>query len=115
MTRRVRLTLARPSSINAGIGDQPFARPPSAALAVFFLLVGGGRGRGGILGQPVFHLRLDLRQVLRLRLQLAGMSPLEFCFQRAADAPIGVAKMVVDGRSSGLRSIARSRFFTPSS
>src|SRR5713101_5150811 len=98
----VRLTLARASSVSAGIGEQPFEQPPSTALAVFFLLVRGGRGGRSIIGQPVVDLGLDLRQFLRLRFQVAGMGPLEFRLQRAADAPIGVAEMVVDRRVFGL-------------
>src|SRR5258707_15476331 len=74
---------------------------PLAALAVFFFLVGGSRRRG-VLGQAVLDLGLDLRQLFRLRLEVAGMGPLELGFQRAADAPIGVAEMVVDGGILGL-------------
>jgi len=43
------------------------------------------------------------------------VGPLELGLQRAADPPIGVAEMVVMVGSSGLRSIARSRFLTASS
>jgi len=43
------------------------------------------------------------------------MRPLEFGFKRAAMPPIGVAEMIVVVGSSGLRSMARSRFFTASS
>src|SRR3974390_1548740 len=71
------------------------------ALVVFFLLVGGSR-RGSVVGKPVLDLGLDLRQVLRLRLQVAGVRPLELGFQRAADAPVSVAEMVVDSRVLGL-------------
>src|SRR5665811_969721 len=69
--------------------DASHRRPAlrSAALAVFFFLVRGSR-RGGVLGQPVLDLGFDLRQLFRLRLEVAGMGPLELGFERAADAPI---------------------------
>src|SRR6266404_1799560 len=74
---------------------RPALRSP--ALAVFFFLVRGSGG-GSVLRQPVFKLGFDLGQLFRLGFQVAGMSPLEFCFQRAADAPISVAEMIVDSR-----------------
>src|SRR5229473_4776635 len=79
--------------------------PLSTALAVLFAVVlflvvcrGCRSSRRRRIRQTVFDLGLDLRQVLRLGLQVAGMGPLELGFQRAADAPIGIAEVVVDGR-----------------
>src|ERR1700757_2112118 len=77
--------------------DHALAALVALFLGVLFLLVGRSRRRGGIVRQAVLDLGLDLRQVFRLRLQIAGMRPLEFRFQRAADTPIGIAEMVVDG------------------
>src|SRR5215471_3274376 len=78
----------------------------STALAVLavvlFLVVVCGRGRRRRIRQAVLDLGHDLWQVFRLGLQVARMRPLEFGLKRAADAPIGVAEMVVDGRVLGL-------------
>src|SRR5262247_1249692 len=87
MTRSVRLTLARAASTsNRG-----------SAAAWLLGAVGLGRARQ-ILAQTGFEFLLDLQQVVRLGLEVARMRPLEARFERAADPPIGVAQMVVDGR-----------------
>src|SRR3974390_2932351 len=61
------------------------------ALVVFLFLLGRHR-RGNIVRQTLLDLGLDLRQVFRLRFQVAGMRPLELGLQRTTNAPIGVAK-----------------------
>src|ERR1700687_2624920 len=68
-------------SRDASHGDPAFRS--AAPLAVFFFLVRGSRG-GSVLPQPVLHSGFDLGQLFRLGFEVAGMSPLEFCFRRAA-------------------------------
>src|SRR5262249_50303691 len=79
-----------------GVGRRALVRVRSRAL------VGGSGHRLIVVGQTVLDLGLDLRQVFRLGLQVAGVSPLEFCCQLAAAGPIGRAKLVLAGRVLGL-------------
>jgi hypothetical protein len=50
------------------------------------------------VGEAVLQLCLDLLEVVGLRLEIAGVRPPELGLERAANAPVGVAEMVVDGR-----------------
>src|SRR5262249_42055124 len=57
---------------------------------------------GCLLGQTAFELVLDLGEVVGLRLEIARMRPLEARLDHAANLPVSVAQMVVDGRILGL-------------
>src|SRR3954451_10284832 len=89
MTRRVRLTLAGASSARAA------GTSYSAAVWLLHRLGLGFRGR--LLGQTGFELFLDLDELIRLGLEIARVRPLETCLELAADLPIGIAEMIVDG------------------
>src|SRR3977135_3992923 len=51
---------------------------------------------GCLLGQSALQLVLDLDEIIRLRLEIPRMRPLEACLDHAADLPVGVAQMVID-------------------
>src|SRR5712671_5275164 len=71
----------------------------SAAVARILGLVGVGGGRRlRHVGEAGLQLLLDLLEIVGFRLEVARMRPLELGLQRAADPPVGVAEMVVDGR-----------------
>src|SRR6185312_5513119 len=75
------------------------SREKRSASVTFFLRLRSLVGlRGCRLLQPVLQLRLDLRQFVRVGLEIARMRPLEARLEHTADAPIGVAQMIVDGR-----------------
>src|SRR5436853_582874 len=78
--------------------NQQQLRLRSAAVGLLLAAIGGGR----LVGQAVRQLLLDLDEILGLRLEVAGMRPLEFRLERAPDLGIGIAEMVVDGRIVGL-------------
>ena len=69
--------------------------------------------RGSSSGRPILQLLLDLLQVVRLGLEIARMRPLETRFQRAADSPIGIAEMIVDGRILAASARPRARGSSP--
>ena len=54
-----------------------FRKRPFRSAAVFTALFAGLGLRRGLVGQPVFELFLDLRQVFRIGLEIARMRPLE--------------------------------------
>src|SRR5215470_495964 len=93
MTRSVRLTLAGAGSARAAATSSAATRPLGLARI---------RGGGRLLQEAGLDLVLDLDEVLGLRLEVAGVRPLELRLQHPADPPIGVAKMIVDGRILGL-------------
>src|SRR5262245_43414098 len=57
---------------------------------------------GCLLGQSTLQLVLDLDQIVRLRLEITRMRPLEARLDHTTDLPVGVAQMIVDGRILGL-------------
>src|ERR1700760_101796 len=88
------LEISEVTDVDAAPGASPAPAPtPLAALVVLFLLVRRGGGRR-IVGQAMLDLGLDLRQVFRLGLPVAGVRPLELGLQRTADAPIGVTEVI---------------------
>src|SRR4051812_35617277 len=101
-TRSVRLILAGAVSVSTkSFYPSGRAVAGSAAVAGLFGALVGLRRR--FFGEPVLELLLDLRQFFRIGLEVARMRPLEVGLERAADAPVGVAEMVVDGRIFGLQ------------
>src|SRR5262245_24963534 len=92
MTRSDRLILA-------GARSARVAPTRSTAAGSLCLLSRGGGGR--FLGQPRLELLFDLGELFGLRLEVAGMRPLEARFEDAVDLPVCVAEMVVDGRVLG--------------
>src|SRR6202008_2823876 len=70
-------------------------RRGGGASAAPVLLAGRSRG---ILGKPGLELLLDLVELVLLGVEVARMRPLEARLEDAADPPIGVAEMIVDGR-----------------
>src|SRR6476619_4680035 len=72
----------------------------SAAILCFGLLLRLGlrRCRFLLVRQTVLDLFQDAIEIFRLRLQIARMIPLEMRFELPTDAPIRVAKMIVDNR-----------------
>ena len=72
------------------------AQPP---LSFFFSGSAPAVGAGaGCVDQPRLQLLFDLLEIVRLRLQIARMRPLEPRLERSADFPVGIAEVVVDGR-----------------
>src|SRR3990172_4610704 len=80
---RVRLTLAQACRRSAA----PTA-PGEPAIS--------GVGRG--IFEAVQNLALDRRDQIGVRAQAQGAAPLKSCLLVAADAPVGIAEMVVDDR-----------------
>src|SRR3954465_15546543 len=79
------------------------ADTPGKLAAVAPLLCGlGGLGRRRLIDETGAQLLGDLLQIVRLRLEVACVRPLECGFQRTSDLPVSVAQMVIDRRILGL-------------
>src|SRR5262245_31434328 len=78
--------------------DKTGSRRSSGSTATRLLGAIGLRGRGNVIDDSRLELLFDLGEVIRLRLEVARMRPLEACLQGPADLPIGVAQVVVDCR-----------------
>src|SRR4051794_22313919 len=93
MTRSIKLILAGASSARA---TGTFCSAAGLFHPICF------RRCRWLVRQAGFELLLDLDELVRLGLEVARVGPLETGLQLAADFPVNVAEMIIDGGIFGL-------------